>query len=231
MMPNLSGKTMLLTGASSGIGAAKAQMLAAPGARLVAHDAGGDSARAGAKQAVATLTQPQRALIEADFGDRDAAARLWRQALGWAGRVDAVVLTPAIARMSGGVEDSDEAWHGAWDEQWRISVLAPCDLMRLTVHHWLQTGGGILLHHGVLQRAARLNKSGAALLHRDAGGGEDRSADHLARLPEARHPEPRRLARHRAKEDERGFRGHPGRPGPGDGDAGDGGVGAARGTR
>jgi NAD(P)-dependent dehydrogenase (short-subunit alcohol dehydrogenase family) len=144
-MHDLSGKTILLTGASSGIGAATAGVLAARGARLVAHYAGGEAAREGADQAVAALPEARRRLVEADFADPEAAARLWREALGWTGRVDAVVLNAAITRMTGGVEDGDEAWREAWDAQWRINVLAPCDLMRLAVHHWLQTGGGILV--------------------------------------------------------------------------------------
>jgi NAD(P)-dependent dehydrogenase (short-subunit alcohol dehydrogenase family) len=144
-MHDLSGKTILLTGASSGIGAATAQVLAARGARLVAHFAGGAAARAGAEKAIAVLPPERRKVIEADFADPDGAARLWRDALAWAGRIDAVVLNAAITRMSGGVEDSDESWREAWDAQWRINVLAPCDLMRLAVHHWLATGGGILV--------------------------------------------------------------------------------------
>ncbi len=144
-MHDLSGKTILLTGASSGIGAATARVLAARGARLVAHYAGDAAARAGAEQAVAALPPDRRTVIEADFAAEDGAARLWREALAWAGRIDAVVLNAAIVRTSGGVEDSDAAWREAWDSQWRINVLAPCDLMRSAVHHWLTTGGGILV--------------------------------------------------------------------------------------
>jgi len=144
-MHDLSGKTILLTGASSGIGAATARVLAGRGARLIAHYAGGASARAGAEQALAGVQPAGHHLIEGDFADPDAAGRLWQGALAAAGRIDAVVLNAAITRMSGGVEDSDEAWREAWDAQWRINVLAPCDLMRLAVHHWLETGGGILV--------------------------------------------------------------------------------------
>ncbi len=144
-MHDLTGKTILLTGASSGIGAATARVLAARGARLIAHFAGGAVAREGAEQAVATLPPDRRLVIEADFAAEDAAAGLWREALAWAGRIDAVVLNAAIVRTTGGVEDSDAAWREAWDSQWRINVLAPCDLMRLAVHHWLATGGGILV--------------------------------------------------------------------------------------
>jgi NAD(P)-dependent dehydrogenase (short-subunit alcohol dehydrogenase family) len=144
-MHDLSGKTILVTGASSGIGAATARVLAARGARLVVHYAGDATARAGAEDATGPLPPDRRTVIGADFADQDAAARLWRDALAWAGRIDAVVLNAAITRMSGGIEDSDEAWREAWDAQWRINVLAPCDLMRLAVHHWLATGGGILV--------------------------------------------------------------------------------------
>ena len=144
-MHDLSGKTILLTGASSGIGEATARTLAARGARLIAHYAGGPVARKSAEQAVSALPPDRRILIEADFADPDSAAQLWCEALSWAGRIDAVVLNAAITRMSGGVEDTDDAWREAWDAQWRINVLAPCDLMRLAVHHWLATGGGILV--------------------------------------------------------------------------------------
>ncbi len=144
-MHDLSGKTILLTGASSGIGEATARTLASRGARLIVHYAGGPAARKSAEQAVAALPPDRRILIEADFADPNSATELWRDALSWATRIDAVVLNAAITRMSGGVEDSDEAWREAWDAQWRINVLAPCDLMRLAVHHWLVTGGGILV--------------------------------------------------------------------------------------
>jgi NADPH:quinone reductase-like Zn-dependent oxidoreductase len=68
-MHDLSGKTILLTGASSGIGAATARVLAARGARLVAQYAGGAQARAGAEQAIAALPPDRRTVIEADFAD------------------------------------------------------------------------------------------------------------------------------------------------------------------
>ena len=100
-MHDLSGKTILLTGASSGIGEATARTLAARGARLIAHYAGGPVARKNAEQAVSALPPDRRILIEADFADPDSAAQLWREALSWAGRIDAVVLNAAITRMSG----------------------------------------------------------------------------------------------------------------------------------
>ena len=63
-MTSLAGKTVVVTGASKGIGAAIATALVHAGARVIAHY-GGD--RAGAQAAVADAAAGQTVLLQADF--------------------------------------------------------------------------------------------------------------------------------------------------------------------
>lgn len=137
----LAGRTVLVTGASKGIGAATARLLLERGAHVVAQFG---SDRAGAEAAVAA--SPERArLISADFSDPAAADALFDEAAGWRGGVDALVANAAVMRAAGGVEDPIEAWDAVWDEAIRINLLAPARLMRCAVRHYLERGGGVLV--------------------------------------------------------------------------------------
>lgn len=141
-MIDLSGKVILLTGASKGIGAAIATRLGEAGAEVVAHY---NSDRAGAEAALADVPAERKRLIRADLGEAGAAARLWEEAVAWRGRIDAAVLNAAIMLTEGGIEDDDAAWDEAWERQWRTNVLAPARLMRLAVPHYRERGGGVLV--------------------------------------------------------------------------------------
>src|SRR5262245_48474496 len=141
-MLNLAGKTVLLTGASKGIGTEIAIAIGAAGANLVAHYG---SDRAGAEQATAAISPEKVLLIGADLKDAKAVDRLWRDALGWRGRVDVVINNAAVMRIAGGIEDEDATWDQVWDEALKVNVLAPVRLMRHAVRHYLQSGGGTLI--------------------------------------------------------------------------------------
>lgn len=141
-MANLAGKTVLLTGASKGIGAEIAAAIGAAGADLIAHY-GGD--RAGAEQATASLPPARVKLIGADLKDAAAVNRLWRESLAWRGRIDVLINNAAVMRIAGGIEDEEAAWDEVWDEALKVNVLAPVRLMRHAVRHYLQAGGGTLI--------------------------------------------------------------------------------------
>src|SRR6202047_5585881 len=79
IMPTLTGKTALVTGASRGMGRARALALAAPGAQVLVHDG------RGAKEADAVVAEIRKAggradAIATDLAVADGAGKLARQA-------------------------------------------------------------------------------------------------------------------------------------------------------
>ena len=90
-MGRLSGKRVVLTGASSGIGRAAVPRFAAEGARLALF--GRDEARLAEAAAAAGDARP----FVADVGDRAAITRAIEEAAEWLGGIDVLVLNAAAA--------------------------------------------------------------------------------------------------------------------------------------
>jgi NAD(P)-dependent dehydrogenase (short-subunit alcohol dehydrogenase family) len=140
-MGELTGRTVLLTGASRGIGAATAKVLGDRGASVVAHYG---SYRAGAEEAVSTLPADRRLLVQADMSEPGAARALWREAVAWRGRVDVVVVN-AATMPTAAFEGADEDWDEGWRTALQVNVLEPASLIREAVNHFLEHGGGAVI--------------------------------------------------------------------------------------
>lgn len=141
-MPDLDGKTILVTGASKGIGASIARIAGEAGAFVIAHYG---SDLAGAEAALAAVPAERKRFVQADLHDLDATERLWDEAQAWRGRIDVFVNNAAIMRWNGGVDEDDATWDAVWAETLQVNVLAPARLVRRAVKHYLASGGGILV--------------------------------------------------------------------------------------
>ena len=139
-MIDLSGKTILVTGGSRGIGAAIVRVLAAAGAEVVLHY--------GQSQAEAQKVAREAGrchLVRADLAQPGAARALWREALAWKGHIDVLVNNAGIA-PSAGVEDELERWSRVWNETLQVNLLSLADLCREAIRHYRARGGGILIN-------------------------------------------------------------------------------------
>jgi len=137
----LNGRTVLLTGASKGIGARTARALGEAGARVVAQYA---SDEAGARESTAAIPDERKLLVQADFTEPDAVARLWEAAVGWRGRVDVLVNNAAVMPATP-LDAGDADWADGWEQALRVNVRAPADLIRAAVPHFVAQGGGVLI--------------------------------------------------------------------------------------
>jgi len=137
----LGGRTVLVTGASKGIGAETVRALGAAGAHVIAHY---NQDLAGAQAAVDGLPAERVQLAQADFAEPAAARQLWQDAVRWRGRVD-VLVNNAAALAESPLDASDEDWDAAWDLTYAVNVAGPMALSREAVRHFRSRGGGVLI--------------------------------------------------------------------------------------
>jgi len=131
-------KVVLVTGSSTGIGAAIARRCAREGARVLLH--GRDEARL--RELAAELGE-DAAYQAADLADPDAAQRLVAAGRERAGRLDALVNNAALIRRAG-IAETDAA---LFDRFMAVNVRAPFLLIKAALP-LLAEGGGRVLNIG-----------------------------------------------------------------------------------
>jgi NAD(P)-dependent dehydrogenase (short-subunit alcohol dehydrogenase family) len=140
-MTDLAGRTVLLTGASKGIGAAAARALGAAGAHLIAHY---NSDADGACAATDELPDDRRLLLQADLSQPSAARDLWQRAVAWRGTVDVLVNNAAVLTESA-LTATDDEWDKVWADTYATNVAGPMALTREAVQHFRARGAGVLI--------------------------------------------------------------------------------------
>lgn len=141
-MFNLDGKTILLTGASKGIGAATLRALVEQGAHVAAHY-GTDEASM--RRLAAPLPADRVKTFQADFRDNTQVERLWREAEAWRGRIDVLINNAGVMHWTGGFDAGDDAWDRVWSDTLQVNVLATARLTRAAVRHFRANKQGILI--------------------------------------------------------------------------------------
>ncbi len=151
----LQDKVAVVTGASRGIGAEIARLIASAGARVVLcsrkQEAVGKAADTIAKAGGQVL--PVAANI-ANAGDRN---RLLHIALEWGGRLDVLINNAGANPYFGGLEDVPEA---ALDKILDVNFKAPLFLSQMAYKMWMEAHGGVILNVssvGGLQCTAGIN--------------------------------------------------------------------------
>ncbi|WP_317055884.1 SDR family NAD(P)-dependent oxidoreductase [Roseovarius rhodophyticola] len=129
-MSRFEGKTALVTGASSGMGAATAALLAEGGARVFCAQRGSSDHED----------------ITADFADPTAPQAVMEQVKSLAGRLDILINNAGVMR-EGTVEESPEA---DWHLQIQVNLTAPFLLMRHAMT-LLKVSGGAIVNVGSIE--------------------------------------------------------------------------------
>ena len=147
-MIDLTGKTILVTGGSRGIGAAIVRAVRAAGATVVLHYGQSDAAALAMQDAVGA---DRCHLIKADLAEPGSAARIWRDATAAAGPVDALVNNAGIFE-SAPLDMELEAWRAAWARVLQVNLISPAELCRHAINDYRGRGGGRIVN--VSSRAA-----------------------------------------------------------------------------
>ncbi len=148
-MIDLSGKVVLVTGGTRGIGAATSRAVVAAGGSVVAHFGANDAAA----EALARELGAERChLVKADLSLPGVASAVWADALAWRGRIDVLVNNAGVF-LGENRTGPDAEWHSVWQRTLQINLIAAADFCREAVNHWTasQSGGTII---NVASRAA-----------------------------------------------------------------------------
>ena len=147
MQIDLSGRTVLITGASRGIGKAIALRLGASGARVAVHY--GRSKKPATE--IAERIGNDSFAIGADLSSKKECLALFDEVAERTGRVDALVNNAGVA-LSAPLDADPKDWIDAWDEQMDVNARAAAILSYQAVKHFVEKGGGRIIH--ISSRAA-----------------------------------------------------------------------------
>ncbi|WP_415853309.1 SDR family NAD(P)-dependent oxidoreductase [Sinomonas sp. G460-2] len=137
----LNGKTILITGASGGIGAATARVAHREGAVVVVHYG---SNRASAESLSAELGDGRVHLVQGDLANPAETKRVWEDSVRAVGHLD-VLVNNAGAYIPTPMDD-DDAWREGWERNVALNIIAPADLTRYAIRHFQERNGGIIVN-------------------------------------------------------------------------------------
>jgi len=145
-----SGRGVLVTGSSRGVGAATAQAFAARGDRVTVHFRAGEEA---ARAVLASLPGEGHALVQADLAEPDEVRRLAADAVVALGRIDVLVnnaalfLDPATVQPGGNrrgdhriTDVAYDDWVRAWQTTVATNLLGPANLTWCVARHMTEVG-------------------------------------------------------------------------------------------
>lgn len=147
MKIDLSDKTILVTGANSGIGKAIAQELLNAGAQVALHF---NSNSEGASKLKEQFSD-QCELFQADFNNVDETIKLFEDVLSWRNTLDILINNAGTAVMNS-INLDDKTWIKNWNTIMNINLLAAGVLSKKALEHFKTKNGGRIIN--IASRAA-----------------------------------------------------------------------------
>jgi len=137
---DLRGRVALVTGSSSGIGAAVARALAAGGASVVVNSA---SSVADGERLAAEM--PDASYIQADIGDPQQVDRLVAGAIERHGRLDILVNNAGVTEVIAH-HDLEAVTDEVWNRILKVNVVGTWNVTRAAVPHLRAGGDGVVVN-------------------------------------------------------------------------------------
>ncbi|HOY32780.1 MAG TPA: SDR family oxidoreductase [Bacteroidales bacterium] len=143
MKIDFSGKTVLITGASRGIGRATAVKFAECGANVVVHY---KEYSGGALKTLSLLAEGKHLLMKADLTDPVQIENLVTKSIRKTGRIDVLVNNAGIYKQCDMRGCSFAEWQKNFDETLKTNIYGPAHLSFLIGKHMAGKGGGKIIN-------------------------------------------------------------------------------------
>jgi 3-oxoacyl-[acyl-carrier protein] reductase len=140
---NFSGKRVLITGGSRGIGKACAQAFAARGAQVAINFRSNKKA---AQETLDGLPGGPHMLIQADVAQPSSVQKMIEGVIREFGSLDIVVNNAGISQRHPIDAVDYETWQGAWGRILAVNLVGPANVMYWAVQHMKSSGGGRIVN-------------------------------------------------------------------------------------
>lgn len=138
-----SGRVVLVTGASRGIGRAVAERFAAAGDRVAVHFNANESAAA---ECLEALEGQGHRVFQADVSSPEACRDLVAAVIERMGGLDVLVNNAGIYALHPPLETGPADWLEAWESNLATNLLGPAHLMYWASRHMADAGGGRIVN-------------------------------------------------------------------------------------
>jgi 3-oxoacyl-[acyl-carrier protein] reductase len=139
----VTGRAILVTGASRGIGAAIAQAFAGQGDRVAIHYRAASAAAEAVREG---LPGDGHAIVQADLTDPEAVRRMVDEAAAQLGGLDVLVNNAGIYELHPITDVSYEQWQTAWRDTLGVNLTGAVNATWCAVQHMIPRGGGRIIN-------------------------------------------------------------------------------------